>query len=216
MHLVKLRVKKEVAKNTMAFFFEKPRKFKFLPGQFIEIHFKNLPVYSFSVASSPNEKEIMITTRMRNSKFKNKLKNLKIGDSTKIDGPFGQFTIHQNKKIPAVFLAGGIGITPFRSIIKVYPNRKITIFYSNRKTEDAAFWEELKSLENKNFKMTTTMTKEGGKHINPKMIKNNVKDWRRVIYYAVGSNSFVQSMADMLANMKIKSENIKTENFTGY
>lgn len=214
----------------MVFFFEKPKGFKFIPGQFIEIHLKNLPVYSFSIASSSNEKKIMIATRMRNSKFKNKLKNLKIGDSIKVDGPFGQFVLHQNKNTPAVFLAGGIGITPFRSMIKSYPKRRITLFYSNRKTEDAVFLKELKNLgaSQKNpegvatrpygagFKIIATMTKEDGKHINLKMIKDNLKDWHKGIYYAVGSTGFVQSMANMLANMRIKRENIKTENFSGY
>ena len=235
-YLVKLIDKKEVAEKTTAFFFEKPKNqstqntlsarpssqriensgFKFTPGQFIEMHL-NKKVYSFSIASSPKEKELMITTRMRPSKFKNALKKLKIGDRVKIDGPFGQFVLHKNKKNPAVFLAGGIGITPFRSMIKSYPDRKITLFYSNRKPEDAAFLGELKELENKkkNFKLVAIMTSLTG-HINPKMMKENVKNWQKAIYYTVGSTGFVQSMADMLSKMKLKPEQIKTENFSGY
>ena len=233
-----------MARKTTAFFFEKPKKIKFVPGQFIEIHL-NKEVYSFSIASSPKEKELMITIRMRPSEFKNKLKKLKIGDEVKIDGPFGQFMLHQNKKIPAVFLAGGIGITPFRSMIKNVPDRRITLLHSNRKPKDAAFLDELKELESKNknqstqsnlsarpssqriessgFKLVATMTKAtkkewGGNlgHINPKMIKENVKDWQGAIYYAVGSTGFVQSMANLLSEMKVKSEQIKTENFSGY
>lgn len=215
MHLVKLISKKEVAEKTMAFFFEKPKKFKFVPGQFIEIYL-NKKIYSFSIASSPKEKELMITTRMRLSKFKNSLKKLKIGSLVKIDGPFGQFVLPQNKTIPIVLLAGGIGITPLRSMIKNSANRKITLFYSNRRTEDAAFLKELKTLQNRNFKLIATMTKENGKHINSKMIKNNVKDWRKAMYYAVGSTGFVQSMADMFSEIEIKLENVKTENFSGY
>ncbi|MEK7579703.1 MAG: FAD-dependent oxidoreductase [Patescibacteria group bacterium] len=216
MHLVKLLAKKEVAENTLVFFLEKPKNFKFVPGQFITLYLKNNLAHDFSIASSPKEKELIIATRMRDSSFKKLLGKIKVGDKIKIEGSSGQFILHKNKKNPAVFLAGGIGITPFRSMIKNFPNRKITLFYSNRKTEDAAFLDELKELENKNLKLVATMTKEKGKHINPKMIKENVKDWRRVIYYAVGSTGFVQFIADMLAKMKIKSENIKTENFSGY
>lgn len=215
-YFVKLLAKKEVARETIAFFFEKPKRFKFVPGQFIEIHL-NKKVYSFSIASSPKEKELMITTRIRPSAFKKALKKLKTGDRVKIDGSFGQFALHKNIKIPAVFLAGGIGITPFRSIIKGSLNRKITLFYSNRKNEDVAFLNELKELENKNknFKLMVIMTKLTG-HINPKMIKEDVKNWREAIYYAVGSTGFVQSMVNMLSEMKIKPEQIKTENFSGY
>ena len=227
---VKLLSKKEIAEKTTAFFFEKPtaipgfarepstsKNFKFTPGQFIEIHLNN-KIYSFSIASSPKEKELMIATRMRPSAFKNSLKKLKTGGKVKMDGPFGQFVLHENKRTPAVFLAGGIGITPFRSMIKNRPNRKIVLFYSNRTTKDAPFLEELLDSEkkNKNFELVPIMTREDGEHINPKMIKENLKNWQKAVYYAVGSTGFVQSMADMLSKMKIKQENIKTENFTGY
>lgn len=205
-----------MARETTAFFFEKPKRFKFTPGQFIEIHLNKNLVHSFSIASSPKEKELIITTRMRPSAFKNSLNKLKIGSQVKIDGPFGQFALHKNRKIPAVFLAGGIGIAPFRSIIKELPNRKITLFYSNRKKKDAPFLEELKKLEGKNFKLIPVMTREDEKRINPKLIKEKVKDWQKAIYYAVGSTGFIQSMANMLSKMKIRPEQIKTENFSGY
>lgn len=213
-YLVKLIDKREVARKTTAFFFEKPKNFQFTPGQFIEVHL-NKEIHSFSIASSPKEKELMITTRMRPSVFKNSLKNLKIGSRIKIDGPFGQFMLHKNRKIPAILLAGGIGITPFRSMIKEFPNHKVILFHSNRKPKDAPFLEELKNIENKNLKLVAIMTSLTG-HINQKMIKENVKNWRKAIYYAVGSTGFVQSMANLLSEMKIKPENIKTENFPGY
>lgn len=241
---IKLLAKKEVAKKTMAFFFEKPKNqstqnnlsarpssqqiessgFKFVPGQFIEMHLSR-QIYSFSIASSPKEKELMIATRIRPSAFKNALKKLKIANKVKIEGPFGQFVLHKNRKIPAVLLAGGIGITPFRSIIKSFSNRKIALFYSNRKPKDAAFLDELINLKKKNkkFKLIATMTKTTKKewggyfgYINPKIIKESVKDWRKAIYYAVGSTGFVQAMANILSEMKIKPEQIKTENFNGY
>lgn len=225
LYLVKLLSKKEVAEKTTAFFFEKPRGFKFTPGQFIELHLDKNLVHAFSIASSPKEKELMIATRMRPTRFKKNLKKLKIGARIKIEDPFGQFVLHKNRKIPAVLLAGGIGITPFRSMIKNSPNHKITLFYSNRKLKDTAFLDELINLEkqNKRFKLIATMTKATKKewggpfgHINQKMIKNNLGDWEKPIYYVVGSSKFVQAMANLLSEMKIKPGQIKTENFSGY
>ncbi len=227
---VKLLAKKEAAEKTTAFFFEKPKNFKFIAGQFISLYLKKNLIHDFSIASSPKEKDLMITTRMRPSVFKNSLKKLKTGNGVKIEGPFGQLSLHRssraklttghgkNKKPPAVFLAGGIGITPFRSMLKSFPDMKITLFYSNRRKKDAAFLEELENLEKQsnNFKLITTMTREKGKHINSEMIKENVKDWRKGIYYAIGSTGFVQSMVNLLSEMKIKPEQIKTENFSGY
>ena len=215
-YLVKLIAKKEVARQTTAFFFDKPKGFKFIPGQFIEIHLGKNPIYSFSLASSPKEKDLMITTRMRPSEFKNKLNGLKIGNRIKIDGPFGQFTLHENKNTLAVFLAGGIGVTPFHSMIKDSLNRKITLFHSNRNKKDAPFLEELKKMEDKNFKLVSVFTKENNERIDSKMLKKNIKNWRKAIFYAVGSTGFVQSMVNLLSEMKIKPENIKTENFSGY
>src|SRR3989344_5367830 len=95
-YIVKLFSKKEVAEKTTAFFFEKPKKFKFVPGQFIEIYLAKNLVHTFSIASSPKEKELMITTRMRPSAFKNSLNKLKIGNRGKIDGPLGQFVFTKN------------------------------------------------------------------------------------------------------------------------
>ena len=222
---VKLKDKKEIARETTAFFFEKPNNFKFISGQFIELHLDKNLVHTFSIASSPKEKELMIATIMRLSAFKKSFKKLKIDSRVKIDGPFGQFVLHNNKKIPTVLLAGGIGITPFRSMIKDSTNRKIILFYSNRREKDAAFLKELKELEkqNKSFRMIAMMTKEEPKnwqglrsHINSKIIKGNFKDWQKAVYYAVGSAGFVQAMANLLSEMKIKPEKIKTENFSGY
>ena len=98
-YLVKLIDKKEVARKTTAFFFEKPKEFKFIPGQFIEIHINKNLTHEFSITSSPKEKELIIATRMRQSVFKNSLKKLKIGSKIRIEGPFGQLAIHKNKQM---------------------------------------------------------------------------------------------------------------------
>jgi ferredoxin-NADP reductase len=169
--MARLTERYEVAENTTAFHLEKPVGWTFKAGQFLEITLLN-PAETdaegntrvFSIASAPHEPSIMVATRLRNTAFKRTLKSMPLDSQVKIGGPFGSLTLHNNASRPAVFLAGGIGITPFRSILlhaaqKKLPHR-IFLFYSNRRPEDAPFLEELQMLqeENANYKLMATMT----------------------------------------------------------
>jgi ferredoxin-NADP reductase len=124
-------------------------------------------VRSFSIASAPHEETLMVATRMRDTAFKRVLRTMPFGTAVKIDGPSGDLILQNDSTRAVVFLAGGIGITPFRSIVQwaakdKLPNR-IVLFYSNRRPEDAAFLAELQSLErdNPNYKLVASMTKIG-------------------------------------------------------
>ena len=167
----KLLEKKEIADGTMLFRFEKPEGFSYLAGQSVDIILPNPPEtdaegnkHAYTLSSAPHESDLYIVTRMRDTAFKRSLNNMEIGGELDIDGPFGDLTLHENIKRPAVFLAGGIGITPFHSIIleatKNKLSYKITLFYSNRRPEDTAFLSELDNLqnENQNYKLVATMT----------------------------------------------------------
>ena len=119
----KLKRRELVAENTMAFFFEKPASFAFKAGQSIDLTLINPPetdaegnTRAFSIASAPGDPDLMIATRMRDSAFKRVLSRADFGLDVKIDGPFGSFTLHKNANKPALFFAGGIGITPFFSM----------------------------------------------------------------------------------------------------
>ena len=121
----KLLSRVEVAEGTMAFHFEKPSQFDFKPEQSADVTPFNPPetdsegnTRTFSIASSPFENELMLATRMRDTAFKRSLKKIPLGTEVKIDSPMGSFTLHKNSAKPAVFLAGGIGITPFLSIVR--------------------------------------------------------------------------------------------------
>jgi ferredoxin-NADP reductase len=107
----------EVAEGTMAFQFEKPTDFVFKPGQYIDLTISdsqrgsaNGLTRTFSITSSPFDKTLLVTTRMRNTVFKQALSVLPIGSAARIEGPMGSFSLHNNTASPAVFLAGGIGI----------------------------------------------------------------------------------------------------------
>ena len=157
-HQVKLKNRREVAEGTMAFHFEKPPGFAFKAGQALAWTLIDPPetdneggMRNFSIASAPGESDLMIATRMRDTAFKRVLKTMPLGTEVRIVGPFGSLTLHQNAARPAVFLAGGIGITPFRSMLRQAAEQKLPhhlfLFYSNRCPEGAAFLEELQELE---------------------------------------------------------------------
>jgi ferredoxin-NADP reductase len=167
----KLKSRNLVAERTMAFHFEKPASFVFTAGQFIDMDLLSPSetdtegnTRGFSVSSAPYEDTIMVTTRLRDTAFKRVLKIMPLKTEVKIEGPFGDLRLHNNAKRAAVFLAGGIGITPFRSILLDAVKRKlphhIFLFFSNHRPEDAPFLDELQSLEKNsaNYKFIGTMT----------------------------------------------------------
>src|SRR5437016_3848230 len=139
--LCKLVNRHEVAERTMAFRFEKPSNWTFKPGQFLDMTLLDPAetdaegnVRSFSIASGPHEETLMVATRMRDTAFKRVLKTMPLGSAVKIEGPFGDLRLPNSASRAVVFLAGGIGITPFRSMLvwaakEKLPHR-IFLFYS--------------------------------------------------------------------------------------
>ena len=124
-HTAPLTKREEIAEGTMAFHFAKPADFQFRAGQSIDLTLLNPPETdaegnsrAFSIASAPFDNDLMIATRMRDTAFKRVLRKASPGLQVKIDGPGGSFVLHRKSEKPAVFLAGGIGITPFLSIIR--------------------------------------------------------------------------------------------------
>src|SRR5512147_863669 len=122
---VKLLEKHEAAEGTLVFSVEKPDGFGFRAGQAAELTLVDPPetddegnARTFSIVAAPFEKALTFATRLRDTAFKRVLRDMAPGTGLLLDGPFGSFTLHENRRKPAVFLAGGIGITPFMSIIR--------------------------------------------------------------------------------------------------
>lgn len=227
--------KREIAKDTFVFEFEKPVGFEFRPGQYLEVILdkiaNDLRGYErdFSIASAPSESTLMIATRMRGSGFKNFIERVPIGDKVLIKGPFGDFTLPERIRDPLVFLAGGIGIVPFRSMVKnglekALP-QKIFLFSSNRLIKDAPFFDELIALEKEvsNFKFIPIFTRETGEidkgekgYINFSMIKKYVDNPNKSHYYVAGPPAFVASMWQILKLASVSEDSIRSEEFAGY
>lgn len=235
---VKLKNKQEVAQGTMAFYFEKPVGFEYKASQNINVTLIDPletddkgNVRVFSLASAPYEQDLMIATRMRDTAFKKTIKNMAPGAEVKIYGPTGNFVSNDDTSKPIVFLAGGIGITPFYSATKqmLYDkiSRPIRLFYSNKRPEDAAFLKELFQLEkdHKNFTLIGTMTEMESSRlswsgetgfIDLVMINKYINDLKSSTYYIAGPPPMVTAMEGILNNAGVDKESIHHESFFGY
>lgn len=234
----KLTGRREVAFGTMAFDFAKPANFTFEPGQFVDITLLN-PTETdsegdtrhFSIASAPFEDTLMVATRMRDTAFKRVLATLPLGTDVKIEGPFGDLRLHNNTARPAVVVSGGIGITPFRSILmqaaKDRRSQRIFFFYANRRPEDAAFLDDMRRLkrENPSFTFVPAMTQMEASHvewrgergrIDQRMLARYLKDVSSAIYYVTGPPDMVRGMRALLKAWGVDADDIRTEEFTGY
>ena len=127
------------------------------------------PIRHFTISSSPTENFIMFSTRIRDSPYKKRLSTLEKGTKVKVRGPEGQFVLHQDYTKPAVFLSGGIGVTPFRSMIKYATDMqlpvKIIMFDSNRNRNNILFKKEFDEWAsiNKNLKIIYTISEKRSK-----------------------------------------------------
>jgi ferredoxin-NADP reductase len=167
---------------------------------------------------------------MRDSAFKRALRALPDGASLKLTGPIGQFTLTGAAR-PAVFIAGGIGITPFISMLRQAARdrvpRSLVLLYSNRRPEDAAFLGELEELErqNRNFRLVATMT-ETSKSARPWEGPTGLIDAELIgrasggltapVYYVVGPPAMVLAMQQTLRATGVGDEDIRSEEFYGY
>ncbi|GIO20485.1 oxidoreductase [Oceanobacillus oncorhynchi subsp. incaldanensis] len=233
---IKLKKKELVAKDTMAFHWEMPDGFEFKAGQLTHIKLINPSEIdekgterALSFVYAPSEKELVTTTRLRDSAFKRELKDLPEGSEVEFDGANGSFTLHKTESTPAVFLIGGIGITPIRSMIAEATNQKtdhdLTLLYSNKTPEDAPFLSDFEDMEkrNRHFTFVPVMTRSDADewsgergHIDAELLKRYVSDINKPIYYLSGPGDMVEAMQKMLVDAGVNEDNIRSEEFAGY
>lgn len=232
---IKFIKKEEIANGTMAFYFEKPEGLELRAGQFADFTLLNPTetddegnVRGFSLVHAPFEDDIVFATRMRDTAFKRVVSRLEPDNEIKFDGPYGDFTLHKTEATPAVFLIGGIGVTPVRAIVAQATHdktaHKITLIHANKTLADAPFTDDFEvfAKENPNFTFIPVIgeadddwTGEIGR-IDADMLKRHVDDIQRPIYYLSGPQAMVKAMRQMLIELEINEDNIRTEEFTGY
>ena len=234
----RLKEKEYLAEGTMGFHFAKPDGFQFKPGQYVDVTLIGPAetdaegnIRSFSIASAPEDGDLLVATRMRDTAFKRVLRMAPPDIEVSLEGPMGSFTLHNNSAKPAVLLAGGIGITPFSSIVrhatKAGLPHHLYLFYSNRRTEDAPFMSILNELAkaNPNFRFIPSMTEmsKSGQTwngevglINSDMLSRHLPSLQGPIYYVAGPPAMVTAMRQMLASAGVDEDDIRTEEFAGY
>lgn len=195
----------------------------------------------FTISSSPTENFIMLSTKIRDSPYKQRLSTLKVGDTVDVRGPEGEFILPENASESLIFLSGGIGVTPFRSMINYASDKhlplKIILFDSNKNQQNILFKKEFDDLAalNENIKVVHTLSGDNSDRNN---VSNTTDVWKgekgriskeiilkhvdtntlnNSIFYVCGPPDMLKSMQLLLENeMDIPKERIKVEEFTGY
>lgn len=224
-----------VAERTMAFHFEKPADFVFRAGQAIDLVLPTVEEngqaarHAFSLVSAPHETRLSIATRLRGSAYKEGLHALAPGAGVQVDGPFGSLTLHKDVARDAIMIAGGIGITPFvsmlRQVAQQRQERRFVLVYSNRRAEDAAFLDELLALarDYPGLRFIPTLTQADnvppgwtgriGRISGALMAEVAAQ---APIYYVAGPPPFVEAMQDDLCRHGADEDDIRSEGFYGY
>jgi len=224
-YLLSLKNKKEIAPNIFEFIFEPNKKVKFEAGQYMEVMVphRNIDIRGerryFTIVSSPNEKEIKFTIRVNEegSSFKKELLKLKSGSMLYGQQVRGDFTLDKNPNTKYVFIAGGIGVTPFVSIIThlLYlkkPTDITLLFVSNRET-DFIYKDLWKSAEKLLGIKVYYVTRE---ELNKTFVRDNIKDYKERKIYISGPNAMVQTYTKLLNYLGVSKLSIKTDYFNGF
>jgi ferredoxin-NADP reductase/nitrite reductase/ring-hydroxylating ferredoxin subunit len=158
--------------DIMTFKFTKDGYTEYKAGQFAFFPLDNVnndsrgPVRHFSLTSSPTEDALIISTRIRDTPYKQRMSTFQGGEQVKVSKPQGNFVLHDDYSKPAIFLSGGIGVTPFRSMIKYATDKqlpiKITMFDSNRNQRNILYKDEFDkwAAQNQDLKIVYTITEE--------------------------------------------------------
>lgn len=227
--------REEIAQGTLLVTFSIQEPISFKPGQFFFITLLNPPYTDqegdrrhFSIVNSPMQDTILqMATRLRNSAFKKSLQELPLGTEVEVGPIGGSFVLPEDTTRPLVFIAGGIGITPYISMLRYIREKNlpytVTLLYSNRDRQSTAFLEDLERLtkEIPNFKLIAIMTQDekwtGEKrYIDKALLNEYFASIDGSTYCVAGPPKMVEVLTNALAEAGVKAEHIKSENFTGY
>jgi ferredoxin-NADP reductase/Na+-translocating ferredoxin:NAD+ oxidoreductase RnfD subunit len=226
-----------LAPGIVDFIFSAPRPLAFEPGQYMEWTLPHSNTDSrgdrryFTLASSPTEDNIRLGVKFYENGSSFKKAMLAMNSKTPIAASQlgGDFTLPKDRSQKLVFIAGGIGITPYRSIIKYLLDknelRTITLLYSEKTPRQLTYTDIFKSASQKmglkvvyvltGRKLTIPNWAKAGP-ITAKMIKTEIPDYQQRLFYISGPSAMVETTIDILKALDIKNSRIKTDLFPGY
>lgn len=232
--LLTLKEKIRLTPSTYEFVFTTPHRLSFKAGQYLEWTLAHTDPDArgirryFTIASAPADKDIKLGVKFYEpaSTFKQKLLSLKSGDSMVATQLGGDFTLPRDSREKLVFISGGIGITPFRSIVSELLARKekrdIVHFYTNRTSEDIAYKNLLDRAERelgiRTVYVCTDKNAEGNgpRAISRELIAREVPDYRERTFYLSGPQAMVAAFDTLLRSLRLSSRQIKKDYFPGF
>lgn len=218
-------IKKETD-DTFTIALETKNKFLFRPGQFCFLRLNKKGIYArhpFTISSSPDKKDLEFTIKLK-GRFTQEALNLKKGDEVIVDGPFGIFTLDKAEEKDIIFIAGGVGITPFYSMIKsqIKSNTKkdILLFYCSRTIKGTIFKKELDNIKEDWLKKVYILSEdecEGHEKekgiISKSIIAKYTKDINNSIFFICGPEKMKDCAIKELKELGVKRDNIVIEDF---
>jgi ferredoxin-NADP reductase len=233
----RIKEKRLVAKGTLLVVFDLlGKEVDFEPGQYFWVTLVDPPYDDekgprrhITVVTSPNERGVLgLCTRLRDSAFKRSLNDLPLGAEAEVEEPKGSFTLPRETGRPYVFVAGGIGITVFRCMLRYIAEEglghRVALVYSNRDRESAAFLDELAELErgNPNLRVVLTMTEDPGwdgetRRIGPELLRDHLgEELESSTYLIAGPPAMVEGVTETLAGAGVPEDQLRTQGFSGY
>jgi ferredoxin-NADP reductase len=231
-----VKEKLEVAKGTLLVVFDlQGEEVDFRPGQYFWVELPNRGYDDekglrrhISVVTSPTERGVLgLCTRMRDTAFKNTLAELEVGDAVDVEQPKGDWQLPEDTRKHYVFVAGGIGITVFRSMLRYIADTgepyQVTLVYSNRDRESTPFLDELQGLEAEiaGLRLVLTMTDDEGwdgepRRVSREMLTDHLGDLSEPTYLVAGPPAMVESVVESLADAGLPEDQVLPDRFSGY
>jgi len=231
-----VKEKREVARGTLLFIFDLGgQEVEFRAGQYFWVELVDPPYEDekgarrhISVVTSPTERGVLgLCTRIRDSAFKRSLVELEVGAEVEVEEPKGDFKLPEDAERHYVFIAGGIGITVFRSMLRYIADTgepyKVTLVYSNRDRESTAFLDELTELEQTipDFKLIATMTGdpewEGeSRKVDADFLRDHLGDLNSHTYLLAGPPPMVEGVVEELTRAGVPESQVLPDRFSGY
>lgn len=227
--------KREVAKGTLLVVLAVDGYPEYRPGSYFWVELpdrgdndeKGLRRH-ISLVTSPTETNVVgLATRLRDTAFKRTLAALEVGGAVEVEEPKGSFLLPEETNVPYVFVAGGIGITVFRSMLRFIRDRElpyeVTLVYSNRDRESSAFLEELLELERElpELHVVLTMTDEAAwegetRRIDAAMLQEHLGELNRYHFLVAGPPAMADAVVDALHGAGVPEEQVLADKFSGY